>query len=517
MSGLNILNILQSIQDPNKNGSSTEKDLDSTSNSGSKQAERKYISSTSPQDQQDVFKAMEEVNIPILDLDLDYKPKGFEHSYSLRDAFKCKKDALSNSLLLKFMRENIPDKDFFALDASQYQDPHSRRSNNNGRNAKNKKFQGKRKGNEFQNGNAITNRRNYANNGHKNHIEDKPESSLEETFEMMKLEKEIASTGNKTQDFELFKQMMRGDIPNGNDPNADDQGPPGLSGMFATGNVDDETFQELEPEADEQSDNEFFEDPSTKKASKYASFFNEDDDNEAEEDSQPLPEESNISSRSKMLDFLRVQEEKTKSPPAEQNVNVANSAQIMNNHGFNQQQVHHHGVSPQQIKTPQGNMPPYQMMPQGQPMNYPHGNNQQHPNMNNRMQMPFNGHPQQMNPYMYGGPMGMPQHQNGTQHRQMQNMPNLQQMQVPQPGQMQNRQQNITPQHHMPNVQQMHPNFMQGMPFGNMPGGNIPNNGKPRNAQQMPMAPFMDPNFMMLPPDQQMRIMQQFQQSMNKH
>ncbi len=78
--------------------------------------------------------------------------------------------------------------------------------------------------------------------------------------------------------------------------------------MFATGNVNDE-IPGLGQKLKEQSDNEFFEDPKHQKGKQMYSFFNEDDENEAEEDNQPLPGESNISSRSKMLDFLRVREE----------------------------------------------------------------------------------------------------------------------------------------------------------------------------------------------------------------
>lgn len=521
MSGVNILNILQSINDPNRNSASDDKESAATNNSSSKLNEKKYASSTHVQEYNDVFDVLNEVKIPKIDLDLDFKPKNIEHSYSIRDAYKCRKDALSNSLLLKFMRDNIPDKEFFALDAAQYHESHNRRVNNNGRNSKSKKAQNKHRGNDYQNtnNNPNSNRKGYANN----HLEDKPESSLEETFEMMKIEKGIESTGNKMQDFELFKKMMRGEHMNGDDEDADAQGPPGLSGMFATAGVDEEDFEELEPEGGDQSDSETFEEPTAKKSSKYASFFNENSEDDLKEEKEKVSNDDKSSSRSKMLDFLKVQEEKSKSRSPLPNEN--NGLESMpNNQMFGNQHMPHHMPANQNPNLPhQGNTPSYHMgMPNGQQIPYPQGN-QQHMNTNNHVQMPFNQQAQQVPPYMYGAPMGI-QHQNVPQHLQMQNMQNMTQMhghrQIPmdkmqqsnaQPPQMPNMQQNHVQAHHMPNMPQMPPGLMPGIPYGNMQ-----QNRDYRSTPQMPMPPFMDPNFRMLPPDQQMRIMQQFQQSLNK-
>lgn len=536
MSGVNILNILQSINDPNRNSAVDDKESASVNNSSSKLNEKKYASSTHVQEYNDVFNVLNEVNIPMIDLDLDFKPKGIEHSYSIRDAYKCRKNALSNSLLLKFMRDNIPDKEFFALDAAQYHESHNRRVNNNGRNSKNKKAQNKHRGNDYQStNNPNSNRKGYANN-HNNHLEDKPESSLEETFEMMKIEKGIESTGNKMQDFELFKKMMRGEHMNGDDEDADAQGPPGLSGMFATAGVDEDDFEELEPEGEDQSDSETFEEPTVKKSSKYASFFNENSEDDLKEEKEKVSNDHKSSSRSKMLDFLKVQEEKSKSRSPLPNDNNGLESMSNNQMFVNQPMSHHMPANQKQNLPQQGNTPSYQMgMPNGQQMPYPQGN-QQHMNMNNHVQMPFNQQAQQVPPYMYGAPMGM-QHQNVPQQLQMQSMQSMPQMQghrqIPmdkmqqsnaQPHQMPNMQQNSVQQHqmssmqqgngqahHMPNMQQMPPGLMPGMPYGNMQ-----QNRDYRNGPPMPMPPFMDPNFRMLPPDQQMRIMQQFQQSMNK-
>lgn len=519
MSGVNILNILQSIKDPNRNSVSEDNESVSVNNSSGKLNEKKYVSSSNVQDYNDVFDVLKEVNIPMIDLDLDFKPEGIEHSYSIRDVYKCRKDALSNSLLLNFMKDNIPDREFFALDAAQYHESHNRRVNNNGRNSKNKKAQNKHRGNDYQNtnNNSNPNRKGYTNN-HNNHLEDKPESSLEETFEMMKIEKEIESTGNKMQDFELFKKMMRGENLHGDDEK-DTQGPPGLSGMFATAGVDEDEFEELEPEGGDLSDSEIIEEPTVKKSSKYASFFNENNGDELKKEQDNNLNEEKNSSRSKMLDFLKVQEEKSKNNSPFQKDN--NGMEAMPNQMFVNQPLSHHIPPSQKQSLPvQGNTPPYNMvMPNGQPMPYPPGN-QQHMNINNHMQVPFNQQHQQVPPYMFGASMGM-QHQNVPQQLQM---PNMQQMhahrQIPmdkmqqnnaQPHQMANMQQNNAQAHQMANMQQMPPGFMSGMPFGSMQ-----HNTDSRTAPQMPMPPFMDPNFRMLPPDQQMRIMQQFQQSMNK-
>lgn len=517
MSGVNILNILQAINDPNRNSASDGKDSASANNSSGKSNEKKYVSSTHMQEHNDIFNVLSEVNIPKVDLDLDFKPKGIDHSYSIRDAYRCRNDALSNTLLLKFMRDNIPDKEFFALNAAQYHESHNRRVNNNGRNFKNKKTQNKHRGNEYQNtnNNPNSNRKGYANN----HLEDKPESSLEETFEMMKIEKEIESTGNKMQDFELFKKMMRGENMNEDVEDADAQGPPGLSGIFATAGADEDDFEELEPEGGDQSDSETFEEPTVKKASKYASFFNENSEDELKEEKEKVSSDDKSSSRSKMLDFLKVQEEKSKKRSPLPNDNNGLESMFKNQMPGNQAMHHHMPVNQKQSLPQQGNTPSYHMgMPNGQQIPYSQGN-QQHMTMNNHVQMPFNHQTHQVPPYMYGAPMGMKNQ--GTQQLHMQNMNQMHgHLQVPMDNmqqskahahQMPNMQQGNVQAHHMPNMQQMPPGLMPGIPYGNML-----QNRDYRSAPQMPMPPFMDPNFRMLPPDQQMRIMQQFQHSMNK-
>lgn len=405
----------------------------------------KYNPYEQDEDEDDeVFDTINRIPIPVLPLDLDYKPKNVDYSYSFNEAYKIQNAAMNNELLLSKMKAQLPDIGFFRLNAN---------SANKRHNGDNHKSMSQKKKERTRNSSG-----NKAKLPKKNGSGDKTDASLEEKVEMMRLEQEINTTGNKMQDFELFKQMMKSgntaessNIGNYNPDSSKTK----LSGIFALSDLENDNFQDL-GENNTSFNYESREtqtikngDAETRKGSKYASFLKEsmglsatpDDDHPTQQN------DSSNSSKSKLMGFFNQQKE--------QNTLLPQNTQQSN------------------IQPLQGNGGRFPFKPIAQ------------------QQMPNNFNPMIPPPQFYQQQQGI-NHQNNTH----QNPPTPFNPSMNPP----------------PFFQQHHPNPSQN----SLPQQNPPNNFNPMMGQPFQMM-GMPPQFMMMTPQQQQQffIHQQQQQMKN--
>ncbi|XBW35795.1 hypothetical protein QEN19_001368 [Hanseniaspora menglaensis] len=389
----------------------------------------KYNPYEQDEDEDDeVFDTINRIPIPVLPLHLDYKPRNIKYSYSFNEAYKIQNLAMKNKVLLTKMKQQIPDIGFFRLTAN---------AGNRRQNVENYKPAGNKRKDKRRNSASTkikTNKKSDAN--------DKTESNLEEKVEMMKLEQEISSTGNKMQDFELFKQMMRNSGEGSKKDSSlerksnfelsSDSKKSGLTGIFTLSEFDDDKLCELENnkvDSDNNRSNNALEKTETKRGSKYASFLKESravSDDIIPKRLTPTQDSTVSSAGSKLMGFFN-QRQEDKSPlqqqpfmqnngypfnpampqriPNQQHQSNTNFNQIMPAPQFFQQQQSNVQQMPSKNFNPM--MPPPQFFHQQQQQ-------QQQPQANN-----FN---QNMNPspHMMGLPPMPPQFMMMTPQQQQQ-------------------------------------------------------------------------------------------------
>ena len=413
----------------------------------------KYNPYEQDEDEDDeVFNTVNRIPIPVLPLELDYKPKNVDFSYSFNEAYKIQNLAMNNKALLTKMKEQLPEIGFFRLHINTG----GKRHTGEGYKSTTHKKKERRR-------NSSTTKPRSQKKGDSN---GKPESSLEEKVEMLKLEQEISSTGNKMQDFELFKQMMRGgNVKESADIEQDNTfvsskytNKNGLTGMFALTDLENESFSTLEPNSNsskdlvgEKNSSSNSDGAETKKGSKYASFLKESMGNSASPSPDAIDPTTNNNnnashSSSKLLGFFNQQQEK-KSPLQP---SISSKPQLQ------QQQ------QPQQQFPPNGGFPFNPMM------------QQQLQNQQQQQQVPNSFNPMMPPPQFF----------------QQQMPPNLQHQQPPMP-------KNFNPM--MPP-----PQFFQQQQTSQQQQQQQPGNFNP-----MMGMPQMPSQFMMLTPQQQQMFLQQ--------
>lgn len=413
-----IGNFLQNLQQKKKQDLDKEAVQPGTNAAGGEEesgvtAINKYNPYEQDEDEDDeVFDTTNRIPIPVLPLDLDYKPKNVDFSYSFNEAYKIQNFAMNNELLLSKMKAQLPDIGFFRLNAN---------SANKRHNGDNHKSMSQKKKERRRNSSG-----NKSKLPKKNGSGDKNDSSLEEKVEMMRLEQEINTTGNKMQDFELFKQMMKSsntpessNVGNSNQ----DSNKAKLSGIFALSDLENDNFQDLEEPTNysnyESSETQAVKnsDGEARKGSKYASFLKESMGTSAtpDEDLPTQQKDSSNSSKSKLMGFFNQQKEQSTLMP--QNPQHSNAQTLPGNGGgfpfkpIIQQQLPNNFnpiipppqfYQPQQGANHQNNTHQNPAAPFNPSMNPPPFFQQQHPNPSQ------NSAPQQNLPNSFNPMMGQP-------------------------------------------------------------------------------------------------------------